>query len=76
MNRRSNPALAAFGVLGAIAVGWQIVSFTLMITVGVVHSWWPLIPTMPYTVALAIGAVKTAATCIGSFLGEALKADR
>jgi hypothetical protein len=76
MTRQTNPALAAFGVLGTLGTAWMISAFTVMITVGVVHSWWPLVPTMPFTVALALGAVKVGAVAIGQFLGELLKVSR
>lgn len=72
--RDSNAALKVLGVIGAFALAWPIGAYALMLMVGVVHAWWPLVPSMPYTVALTIAVLKGAAVLAGVTLGRIARA--
>jgi len=66
-------ALKLLGILAALTLAWLMGALALMVTVGVVHSWWPFIPTMPYTVALAIAGIKFISAIVGQIFGETIK---
>lgn len=56
--------------LAVITLGWLAGAAILMNVVGIVHAWWRFVPTMPYSVALKIGA----AYLIAALIAELLKA--
>jgi hypothetical protein len=72
-NSFSSGCLVAFGIVGLLGVAWLLVSTTLMVTVGIVHSWWPLVPTMPFTVAFILAGIKLLITLVLTVIGEAWK---
>lgn len=70
----SSTLLSLFGLLGLFAILWAAAATILMITVGVLHSWWPLVPTMPFTVAIVLAGIQVLAAGIGGIINETWKA--
>jgi hypothetical protein len=47
--------LKLFAILAGIGlVAWAMAAWSLMVTVGNVHAWWPHIPTMSFGTAMSI----------------------
>ncbi len=61
---------AAFGIilLAILAGGWS-----LMLLVGLIHDWRPLVPTMPYSVALVLCTFRAVSATLGQFVGGMAK---
>jgi hypothetical protein len=65
--------MKAFGVVGLLATIWLAGAWMLMLMVGVVHTWWPLVPTLPFTVALPLAAIKMLSALIAGVLSQIAK---
>jgi CHASE2 domain-containing sensor protein len=72
--RGDRGALKALAAITLVVSSVPVGAWWLLLLVGIVHAWWPLVPTMPFTVAFVIAATKLLFVVGATVVTEAVKA--